>query len=165
MTAEVGTQDAETAPSAFERRPLSNPFVAVVGYTLRACLPARRWVGVLLPCAGALLFGWLATAAGLFAIDWFASANTWWYWPVMWSGVAVALIAGAIWTRGRPWVGMLVLGGAALALALVVTDLVTGAPAWWFYPVAAIIATWLVHFFLTMDLPRMLGASTHRERP
>jgi hypothetical protein len=33
----------------------------VVGYTLRACLPARRWWGVLLPCLGAVLFGWLAT--------------------------------------------------------------------------------------------------------
>ncbi len=40
-------------------RPLAPPFVAVVGYTLRACLPAKRWFGVLLPCAGALLFGWL----------------------------------------------------------------------------------------------------------
>ncbi len=40
-------------------RPLPGPFVAVVGYTLRACLPAKRWFGVLLPCAGALLFGWL----------------------------------------------------------------------------------------------------------
>jgi hypothetical protein len=42
-------------------RPLPSPFVAVVGYTLRACLPAKRWWGVLLPCAGALAFGWLAT--------------------------------------------------------------------------------------------------------
>lgn len=41
-------------------RPVPGPFVAVVGYTLRACLPAKRWFGVLLPCAGALLFGWLA---------------------------------------------------------------------------------------------------------
>jgi hypothetical protein len=41
-------------------RPLPPPFVAVVGYTLRACLPAKRWFGVLLPCAGALLFGLLA---------------------------------------------------------------------------------------------------------
>lgn len=38
------------------------PWVAIVGYTLRACLPARRRLGVLLPCVGALLFGWLATA-------------------------------------------------------------------------------------------------------
>jgi hypothetical protein len=37
--------------------------VAVVGYTLRACLPAKRWWGVLLPCLGAVLFGWLATVA------------------------------------------------------------------------------------------------------
>lgn len=40
-------------------RALPAPFVAVVGYTLRACLPRRRWFGVLLPCLGALLFGWL----------------------------------------------------------------------------------------------------------
>jgi ABC-type transport system involved in multi-copper enzyme maturation permease subunit len=38
-------------------RPIPSPFVAVVGYTLRACLPARRWFGVLVPCAAALLFG------------------------------------------------------------------------------------------------------------
>jgi hypothetical protein len=44
-------------------RPLPAPFVAIVGYTLRACLPARRWWGVLLPCLGALLFGWLTTVA------------------------------------------------------------------------------------------------------
>jgi hypothetical protein len=42
---------------------LPSPFVAVVGYTLRACLPAKRWWGVLLPCLGAVLFGWLATLA------------------------------------------------------------------------------------------------------
>lgn len=46
-------------------RPLPHPFVAIVGYTLRACLPARRWWGVLLPCLGALLFGWLGTFADM----------------------------------------------------------------------------------------------------
>ena len=47
-------------------RPLPPAFVAVVSYTLRACLPAKRWFGVLLPCAGALLFGLLARVhAGL----------------------------------------------------------------------------------------------------
>ena len=51
------------APIARDRRGLPSPFVAVVGYTLRACLPARRWWGVLLPCLGALLFGWLGTVA------------------------------------------------------------------------------------------------------
>ena len=44
-------------------RGLPSPFAAVVGYTLRACLPAKRWWGVLLPCLGAVLFGWLATVA------------------------------------------------------------------------------------------------------
>jgi hypothetical protein len=42
-------------------RAIAPPLVAIVDYTLRACLPAKRWVGVLLPCAGALFFGWLAT--------------------------------------------------------------------------------------------------------
>lgn len=46
-------RDPEAPPA------LAPPFVAVVTYTLRACLPAKRWFGVLLPCAGALLFGWL----------------------------------------------------------------------------------------------------------
>ncbi|HET8619517.1 MAG TPA: hypothetical protein VFM27_11185 [Acidimicrobiales bacterium] len=51
---------------------LPAPFWAVVGYTLRACLPARRWWGVLLPCAGALLFGWLTRFADTTAEDIFA---------------------------------------------------------------------------------------------
>jgi ABC-type transport system involved in multi-copper enzyme maturation permease subunit len=34
--------------------------VAVLGYTLRACLPARRWWTLALPCAGAVLFGLLS---------------------------------------------------------------------------------------------------------
>lgn len=49
-----------TAPPA--PRALPAPFPALVGYTLRACLPARRWWGVLLPCLTAVLLGWLATA-------------------------------------------------------------------------------------------------------
>jgi ABC-type transport system involved in cytochrome c biogenesis permease component len=43
-------------------RSLPSPFAAVLAYTLRACLPAKRWFGVLLPCVGALLFGWLTVA-------------------------------------------------------------------------------------------------------
>jgi hypothetical protein len=46
-----------------DHRPLPRPFVALVAYTLRACLPARRWWGVVLPCLGALLFAWLGTLA------------------------------------------------------------------------------------------------------
>jgi hypothetical protein len=43
-----------------EGRPIRPPFAAVVLYTLQACLPAKRWLGVLFPCVGALLFGWMA---------------------------------------------------------------------------------------------------------
>src|SRR4051795_9038824 len=35
-------------------------FVAIVVYTLRSCIGPKRWLGCLLPCAGALLFGLLA---------------------------------------------------------------------------------------------------------
>lgn len=37
-------------------------FVAIVRYTLQSCVPPRRWAAVLLPCAGALLFGLLSRA-------------------------------------------------------------------------------------------------------
>lgn len=35
---------------------------AIVSYTLRSCIGRKRWLGCLLPCAGALLFGLLAHA-------------------------------------------------------------------------------------------------------
>jgi ABC-type transport system involved in multi-copper enzyme maturation permease subunit len=57
--------------SVAEQR-IPSPFEAVVGYTLRACLPARRWFGVLLPCLGALLFGWLAQFVHHDAVEGFA---------------------------------------------------------------------------------------------
>ncbi len=48
-----------TAPAATTRvRPV---FVALVAYTLRSCLPGRRWVGALIPAAASLLFGLIAT--------------------------------------------------------------------------------------------------------
>jgi ABC-type transport system involved in multi-copper enzyme maturation permease subunit len=41
---------------------LSSRPVAVVRYTLRSCVPPRRWAAVLAACGGALLFGLLARA-------------------------------------------------------------------------------------------------------
>ena len=35
---------------------------AIVTYTLRSCVGPKRWIGCLLPCGGALLFGLLARA-------------------------------------------------------------------------------------------------------
>lgn len=52
---------ATSAPSGPRRRPR---FVAIVRYTLQSCLPPRRWMAVLVPCVGALLFGALARASG-----------------------------------------------------------------------------------------------------
>jgi ABC-type transport system involved in multi-copper enzyme maturation permease subunit len=37
-------------------------FVAILLYTLQSCVPPKRWAAVLLPCAGAVLFGLLARA-------------------------------------------------------------------------------------------------------
>lgn len=37
-------------------------FAAILLYTFRSCFPPKRWAAVLLPCAGALLFGLLAHA-------------------------------------------------------------------------------------------------------
>lgn len=48
------------APQPKGRR--RSPFMAIVAYTLRSCFPRKRWLAVLVPCAGALLFGLLSYA-------------------------------------------------------------------------------------------------------
>ncbi len=40
-----------------------SPFLAIVAYTLRVCIPARRRGVLALPCAAAVLFGFLASAS------------------------------------------------------------------------------------------------------
>jgi ABC-type transport system involved in multi-copper enzyme maturation permease subunit len=49
-----------SAPQKTHRR--RSPFMAILLYTLRSCFPRKRWMAVLLPCAGALLFGLLSYA-------------------------------------------------------------------------------------------------------
>ncbi|MGB8860329.1 MAG: ABC transporter permease subunit, partial [Ilumatobacteraceae bacterium] len=49
-----------TAP-ATDARPTPR-LVAIMLYTRRSCFPPKRWFAVLLPCAGAVLFGLLAHA-------------------------------------------------------------------------------------------------------
>jgi hypothetical protein len=53
-------------------RALPSPFLALLGYTLRACLPVWRWLGVVLLCLVALVFAWLATLADTTAERMFA---------------------------------------------------------------------------------------------
>jgi ABC-2 type transport system permease protein len=48
-------------PTGQPSRPRSR-FAAILRYTLLSCLPPRRWLVLLLPCAAALLFGLLAHA-------------------------------------------------------------------------------------------------------
>lgn len=50
------------APSTVTTGRPPSRFVAILVYTLRSCVPPKRWAAVLLPCAGALLFGLLARA-------------------------------------------------------------------------------------------------------
>ena len=53
-------------------RPRSR-FLAIIRYTLQSCVPPRRWAAVLLPCAGALLFGLLSHAVDESAEEAFAN--------------------------------------------------------------------------------------------
>ncbi len=48
-----------SAEKASRRR---SPFVAILVYTLQSCFPRKRWMAVIVPCAGALLFGLFAYA-------------------------------------------------------------------------------------------------------
>jgi hypothetical protein len=49
-----------SAPVTAPRRPgRHHPIVAIAAYTLRTCLPGRRRIGALIPCAVAVLFGLL----------------------------------------------------------------------------------------------------------
>lgn len=58
-----------TAP-ADVRTPAWRPLVAIIGYTLRTSLPGKRWIGILVPCAAAVLFGALARSLdGVLAED------------------------------------------------------------------------------------------------
>ena len=50
-----------TVPAPRPARPRSR-FVAILRYTLQSCFPRKRSFALLLPCAGALLFGLLALA-------------------------------------------------------------------------------------------------------
>ena len=60
-----------SAPDTARRR--RSPFMAILVYTLRSCFPRKRWLAVLVPCGGALVFGLLAYAVGRPAINPFAT--------------------------------------------------------------------------------------------
>ena len=51
---------APSSPGAAVAPRRRSRFVAILIYTLQSCIPPRRWLAILLPCAGALLFGLLS---------------------------------------------------------------------------------------------------------
>ncbi len=51
-----------TVPTQVKTARPRSRFLAILLYTLQSCVPPKRWAAVLLPCAGALLFGLLARA-------------------------------------------------------------------------------------------------------
>lgn len=51
-------------PAADRRAGPATPLIAIVRYTLRAAIPGRRWLGILVPCAAAVLFGALSRGLG-----------------------------------------------------------------------------------------------------
>jgi ABC-type transport system involved in multi-copper enzyme maturation permease subunit len=62
------TEPMQLAPARGRSR-----FVAIFVYTLQSCVPPKRWVTLLLPCAGALLFGLLAHAVNASTTERFAN--------------------------------------------------------------------------------------------
>lgn len=52
---------AASAADRAERRPTPR-LLAIFRYTIRSCIPPKRWAAVLLPCVGAILFGLLSHA-------------------------------------------------------------------------------------------------------
>lgn len=53
-----------TAPAATmaERRRSTPRLIVILRYTWRSCFPPKRWAAIVMPCAGALLFGLLTHA-------------------------------------------------------------------------------------------------------
>lgn len=133
--------------AARARRPLP-PVLAIVGYTLRSCLPGRRWIGTLLPAAASLLFGLIATTldepadvafAGVAATALFALVM-----PVTCLVVGDAVLGAEVrsgaftFTYMAPvptwqivlarWAGGTIAAAGALAVAFALAAVVAGAP-------------------------------------
>ncbi|MCB0956301.1 MAG: hypothetical protein KDB12_09115, partial [Ilumatobacter sp.] len=52
-------------PATASRRRPTPRLVAIMLYARRSCFPPKRWLALLMPCVGALLFGLLARAIDL----------------------------------------------------------------------------------------------------
>lgn len=128
-------------------RPAASPLAAIVGYTVRACVPAKRLI-LLLPVAGAVLFGLLSRLPTEVAVTSYARVGGLGMHtlvlPITCLVVGDALLGAEIrsgvfaftWLSpvsyativvGR-WLGGCILAGTILVPAAVVSALVSGAP-------------------------------------
>jgi len=164
-----------TATTTTRRRPV---FLALVAYTLRACLPGKRWVAALAPAVAAILFGFIASTADDTPVRAFASvAATALFGLVM--PVTCLVIGDAVlgaevragtfaftWMSPVPtwkiaisrWLGGTIAAAGCLAIAFALAAVVAGAPesAGWIAVAAVFGAQAYVAVFLA------IGAITKR---
>jgi ABC-type transport system involved in multi-copper enzyme maturation permease subunit len=157
------------------RRPV---FLALVAYTLRACLPGKRWVAALAPAVAAILFGFIASTVDDTPVRAFASvAATALFGLVM--PVTCLVIGDAVlgaevragtfaftWMSPVPtwkiaisrWLGGTIAAAGCLAIAFALAAVVAGAPesAGWIAVAAVFGAQAYVAVFLA------IGAITKR---
>lgn len=130
------------------RRRVRHPLLAIVIYTLRSCLPGRRWVGILVAAAASILFGVLATTLPSTAVNSFAeiaaTALFGLVLPITCLVVGDAVLgaelrAGAFtftWMSPVPawqiavgrWIGGTLAAAATVAVAFAAAAVVAGAP-------------------------------------
>ena len=124
------------------------PVASMVTYTLRTCLPGKRWIGILIPCGAAILFGLLArglesTAEHNFA-DVAALALYGLILPVTCLVVGDAVLGAEVrsgsftftWLSPVPtwqiavarWVGGTIVAAGCLAVSFAAAAIVAGAP-------------------------------------
>ena len=124
-----------------------SPLAAIVRYTVRACVPAQRWL-LLLPVAGALLFGLLSRLSDEAAVTGFArvggTALHTLILPITCLIIGDALLGAEVrsgvfaftWLSpvryativGGRWLGGCLIAAAVLAPAAAVSAVVAGAP-------------------------------------
>jgi ABC-type transport system involved in multi-copper enzyme maturation permease subunit len=164
-----------TATTTVRRRPV---FLALVAYTLRACLPGKRWVAALVPAVAAVLFGFIASTvddtpvrafAGVAATALFGLVM-----PVTCLVIGDAVLGAEVragtfaftWMSPVPtwkiaisrWLGGTLAAAGCLALAFALAAVVAGAPesAGWIAVAAVFGAQAYVAVFLA------IGAITKR---
>ncbi|MEQ1787284.1 MAG: hypothetical protein ABL966_09540 [Acidimicrobiales bacterium] len=122
--------------------------VTLVVYTLRACLPGKRWVGALIPAAASILFGFIASTSDETAVRAFAAVAATALFglvlPVTCLVIGDAVLGAEVrsgsftftWMSPVPtwkiavgrWLGGTIASAGTLAIAFALAAVVAGAP-------------------------------------